>query len=476
MNTNFHHIPASVQWHEGMLLGPQHFQQSFLRQELLLGHHIMNLAPYYWGIEKLDINRSLLVSGYFQVDELVAVMPDGLVVNYVNNEQYKLEVDLHQYKDEIRKKDLTVYLAVAVQKPENIVEKGEVSRFRSLQGDLVNDANTGDNPILIPRLMPALNLMVVDELSSKYVGFPLAVITHKDANFMMTDYIPPGISLAALPAIREIGERIVQQLREKANYLSEKIKAVSSSTGMAMVLETKEMIRSVVSALPQFETILRSPGFHPFMLYHACTVLAGHLAALDSEFIPPIFEPYDHNNLRTIFTTVYEYIYRVTEQGIQEKYTCFPFTYQSEIHGFGIRLDEAWFSEEMIVGVRGQPGMSLKDVEDWFSKCIIGSELLLPSMRERRVSGVKRKSIEGNENLVPLRGVQLFSLIMDQNYVNTNERLLIINPSNHISGTRRADEIVLYVPSERVIREAPAEAEDRESDDRENPDERLPGS
>lgn len=476
MSTNHQHIPASVQWHEGMLLGPQHFQQSFLRQELLLGHHIMNLAPNYWGIEKLEINRGLLVSGYFQVDELVAVMPDGLFVNYVSSEKNKLEVDLNQYRDEIRKKDLTVYLAVAVQKPENIVEKGEISRYRSLKGDLVNDANTGDNPVLIPRLVPALNLIVVDELSSKYVGFPLAVITHKDANFMMTDYIPPGISLSALPAVREIGDRIVQQLREKANYLSEKIKAVSSSTGMAMILETKEMIRSVVSALPQFEIILRSPGFHPFLLYHACTVLAGHLAFLDSEFIPPIFEPYDHNNLRAIFTTVHEYIHRVTEQGIQEKYTCFSFSYQSEIHGFGIMLEEAWFSEEMIVGVRGQPGMSLRDVEEWFSKCIIGSESLLPSMRERRVSGIKRKPIEGNENLVPLRGVQLFSLTMDRNYVNTNERLFVINPANHISGTRRADEIVLYVPSERIIREAPVKREDEEGDDKGGEDALSPAS
>ncbi|MCG8334668.1 MAG: type VI secretion system baseplate subunit TssK [Proteobacteria bacterium] len=443
-------IPSSIQWHEGMLIGPHHFQQSSLRQEGLLRYHLKNLAPYYWGIQEFEIDKSLLVSGIFQVSKLQAVLPDGLEVRFESGNENKLEIDLTDYKDEIVKKDLTVFLAVPVQKVDYAVNRGELSRFRSIKGDLINDYNTGDNPVLIPRLIPALGLLVVDELSSKHVGFPLARITYKDANFSLTDYIPPGVSLSALPQIEEFGKSVVQQLREKANFLSEKIQSTSAATGMAMVLETKDTIRSVVSSLPYLETVLRSPELHPLSLYQALSLTVGYLASLDQSFIPPILEPYDHNNLLGIFTTVHDYIIRITEQGIQEKYTCFSFSYDSDECSFKITLEENWLGQNLIIGVRGQPGMSVSEVEGWLDKCVVGSESVLPSMRERRISGVKRHAIEGNENLIPLRGVQLFTLAVDSEFILPNEKLCIVNPANQVAGTMRADEIVLYVDNDVV--------------------------
>src|SRR5262249_28543467 len=47
-------LPAAIQWYEGMLLAPQHFQQSSLRQEALLAYHLAALSPYHWGVSRLD--------------------------------------------------------------------------------------------------------------------------------------------------------------------------------------------------------------------------------------------------------------------------------------------------------------------------------------------------------------------------------------------------------------------------------------
>ncbi len=444
-------VPSLIQWHEGMLIGPHHFQQSFLRQEGLLSYHIQNIIPYYWGIQELEIDKGLLVNGIFQVSKLQAVLPDGLEVHFVSNEQSKLKIDLNDYKEEIRKKDLTIQVAIPVKKIDQSISKGELNRYNSIKGDLISDYNTGDNSILIPRLVPAVTLIAVDELSAKYSGFPLAKVSFKDANFTVTDYIPPGLSISSLSKIEEIGKKVIQQLREKANYLSEKIQATSSATGLPMVLETKDTIRCVVMALPYLEAVLRSPRLHPFSLYQAMALVVGNLASLDRSFIPPILEPYDHNNLLRIFTTVYDYIIRVTEQGIQEKYTVFSFSYDADEYSFKIDLKEEWIKPNMIIGIRGQPGMNLSDVKEWLDKCVIGSESMLPSMRERRISGVRRNRIEGNENLVPLRGVLLFSLTMDNKFVTAGENLCIINPANQVTGTLRADEIVLYVDNEKKL-------------------------
>ncbi len=438
-------LPDAIQWHEGMLIGPHHFQQAFTRQEGLLRYHLQNLAPYYWGIREVEINKSLLVSGIFSVDKLHAIMPDGLEVAFSKDENSALEIDLNNYKDDIKRKDVTVFLTVPTQSIDSSAGKGELKRYESIKGEMVPDSNTGDNPMLIPRLKPALNLLILDELSAKYSGFPLARITFKDANFMLTDYVAPGLSISSLPKIEDIGNQIVQQLREKASFLSEKIQSTSTASGMAMTIETKEMIKSVVSALPYFETALRSREQHPYTLYQAMALLVGNLASLDQGFIPPILAPYDQNDLLNIFSTAHEYIFRVTEQGIQEKYTCYSFSYDSEECWFNILLEKAWTTENIIVGVKGQPGMNHSEVKNWMDKCVIGSESVIPSMRERRISGLQRKAIEGNEFLVPLRGVQLFSLDFDKDFLKPDENLMIVNPANQVPGTNRADEIVIYV-------------------------------
>lgn len=447
---NLNSIPSLIQWHEGMLIGPQHFQQAIFRQEGLLSYHLQNVIPYYWGIQEIEIDKGLLVSGIFQIGKLQAVMPDGLAINFVSNDTSKLELDLNDYKDQIKEKDLTIQLAVPVQKIDQATNKSGLARYNSIKGDLTSDYNSGDNSILIPRLIPAISLMVADELSAKYTGFPVAKVSFKDANFIITDYVPPGLDIASVPKIESLGKKVVQQLREKANFLSEKIQATSSATGLSTILETKETIRSVVNALPYLETVLRSSRLHPFALYQAMAQVVGNLAFLDRGFIPPILEPYDHNNLLGVFTTVYDYIVRITEQGIQEKYTVFSFRYNSDEHSFKIDLKEDWITPNMIIGVRGQPGMNLPDVKEWLDKCVIGSESKLPSMRERRISGVPRKTIEGNENLIPLRGVQLFTLSVDKDYVTPGEKLCIINPANQVPGTLRADEIVLYIDNENI--------------------------
>ena len=73
-----HDLPGAIQWHEGMLLAPQHFQQLSIRHEELLHYHLMMISPFHWGIRRLKIDQVLLIEGTLRVQELEAIMPDGL--------------------------------------------------------------------------------------------------------------------------------------------------------------------------------------------------------------------------------------------------------------------------------------------------------------------------------------------------------------------------------------------------------------
>ena len=75
MSTDAHDLPEAIQWHEGMLLAPHHFQQLALRQEQLLHYHTMMMQPFSWGIRKLRIDQVLLTAGTYRVLELEAREP-----------------------------------------------------------------------------------------------------------------------------------------------------------------------------------------------------------------------------------------------------------------------------------------------------------------------------------------------------------------------------------------------------------------
>jgi type VI secretion system protein ImpJ len=61
-------VPAAIQWHEGMLLMPQHFQQLGARGEALVAHGLAFATQHPWGVTRLKIDRSRLLNGVFRID------------------------------------------------------------------------------------------------------------------------------------------------------------------------------------------------------------------------------------------------------------------------------------------------------------------------------------------------------------------------------------------------------------------------
>ena len=106
-------IPQAVLWHEGMLLAPQHFQEAAHRTESLLAYRLAAACPYPWGIARLAVDRSALIGGLFRVDELEAVLPDGLLVVHPGAEDRPLELDLAVRDQDVRSGPRVVHLAVA---------------------------------------------------------------------------------------------------------------------------------------------------------------------------------------------------------------------------------------------------------------------------------------------------------------------------------------------------------------------------
>jgi type VI secretion system protein ImpJ len=431
---NSRQIPEAIQWHEGMLLAPQHLQQLSLRSESLVHYYLQAVCPFFWGVRELEIDQKLLVGGVFRVLKLEALMPDGLVVSHVAGSDGDLQISLQN----VQQYPATIHLAVPARS--STATKGDLSRYESVDGDPVVDESTGDGEITIPRLKPKLKL-IVGEAPAKYVSFPLAKVQYKNEAFTATEFVPPTSIVPAGSPIWQICSLTAAKIRERALFLCEQVRSPAAAGRVPLLMETKNRIQSLVSALPQFEAVMGTGMAHPYELYKAFCVLAGHLAGLGYSMVPPVFRPYKHNDLYACFLEIQEFCFAMMEEGIPESYLAIPFQLVKKT--FSLIFDSSWKEQRIFLAMRGQTGMSEKDVVEWGEQCRIGSESVMRSMRDKRVLGAGRQLVQSYESLVPARGVILFALEYDPQFIKTDELLLAVN-DNESAGMHPA-ELILYV-------------------------------
>jgi type VI secretion system protein ImpJ len=231
------------------------------------------------------------------------------------------------------------------------------------------------------------------------------------------------------------------KIRERALFLSEQVRSPGSAGKIPLLLETKSRIQNLVTGLPQFEAVMNTGVAHPFELYKAFCVLAGNLAGLGYSMVPPVFAAYNHNDLHASFTQLQEFAFAMMEEGIPESYIAIPFQLVKKT--FSLVFDSEWKDRRLFLAMRGQSGMSEKDVVAWGEQCRIGSESFMRSMREKRVLGAGRQLVQSYESLVPARGVILFALDYDPQFIKPDEALQVVNDSE-AAGLHPA-EIILYV-------------------------------
>ncbi len=443
-------IPDAIQWHEGLLLTPQHFQQLSSRHEALVQYGTSLIAPFCWGVRRFKHHAISLPAGKFRVLELEAVMPDGLVVahGFASGRDDVLEIDLTKYADQMSYRGVLVHVAVAARKNGNT--NGDSLRYESFKGDPVADEVSAGKSRAIHRLKPRLTLHVGDKVPNDHAGFPLVRVMQRDASFTLDDtFIPP---LLAVPvkhidgdtssiAAQHLGDmcsQVAQRVRKRAMYLADEARSPAASDRFGNVAGIRTLMLSLVGALPRYEAVLQSGCAHPYLVYLALCGMAGQLAVLGTEMVPPAFDPYNHNDLYSTFQPVLDFIDRVMDQGVPVSYKTFPFKYHEG--AYELRFESSWMKKRLAIGIRGERGMSEEEVVRWGESCLIGSQNRIALLKENRIRGAVRKHADRVGDIVTAKGVALFSLLADESFVEPDKLLQIVNREGP-----RPSEIVLYV-------------------------------
>lgn len=448
---NAYEIPDAIQWHEGLLLTPQHFQQLSSRHEALVQYGTSLISPFCWGVRRFKHHAISLPAGKLRILELEAVLPDGLVVAHGLHDSSRdgvLEIDLSSQAEEIGERGAIVQLVVAARQNGN--SNGDPIRYESFKGNPVADDISSAKAQSIHRLKPRLTLHVGERLPNDYIGFPLARMIYRDSSFTLDEkFIPP---LLAVPvkatdgdtssvAAQRLGDMctdVAQRVRKRAMYLADEARSPAANSRFGNEAGVRTLMLSLVGALPRFEAVLQTGCAHPYLVYIALCGMAGQLSVLGTEMVPPSFNPYNHNDLYATFQPVLEFIDRAMDQGVPVAYKSFPFNYNQG--AYELRFEGNWMKKKLAIGMKGERGMTEDEVVRWGESCLIGSQNRIELLRANRIRGAVRKHAERVGDIVNAKGVALFSLMADESFVEPEKLLQIVNREGP-----RPCEIVLYV-------------------------------
>lgn len=448
MSTHLPLVPA-IQWYEGMLLAPQHFQQLELRWQQLLNYHIGNLSPYHWGILSLKFDPVTLSTGILRILELKALMPDGLLVEFLAKpDGPQVELDLSPYKDMLHHPKSpqygTIHLCVPDYTQGSSPVVGDWPRFDSVEGKEISDENVYDNVIQIPRLLPKISLHIGEAPPSRFVSFPIAHVGIQEDTYVLNSFMPACFSVSQLSSLGEKVGQLMRKFREKAAYLSEKWQTL---IGTPLLTEASAQLRPLVQCLPLMEPLILSGKAHPSQIHGALCQIAGLLSVLRLGQIPPLFQPYNHNDILGSTKPLIEWCNTILDS-LEKAYSLILFTHRDQ--AFSIMLQDEIFTKKLLIGVKAPAGMSENELEDWMKDAIIVSESLLESVRVRRITGAPRSMITESElyDLMPGRGVLIFKLKTDNAFIKSGERLIVFNPAD--TEGKRPTEILLYLKHSEV--------------------------
>lgn len=440
-------IPAPIQWSEGMLLGPHHFQQATRRGEALLGYHLGRAVPFYWGVTQLGIDQVRLAGGVVAIVALEAVMPDGTVVSFPDADGGgELQIALAPFAARLQEGPVKIYLVVPAHRGDASLISGQLARYRSIEGPAVVDENTGDNRVSLARLAPQLALHAGDPPNQAFASLPLAEVALRNEGYELTSFFAPPLAVVVQSPLAERCRDLLRSVRAKASFVADRLHAPGADMRQATIIELRNSLHCLVAALPALEAVLTCGVAHPFELYLALSRLVGHLALLGAGVVPPLFERYDHNDVDRSFAPLLAFARRMLE-AVSETHLPVAFTYENG--AFQLLMEPAWLRGDLLIGVRARPRQSEAEVNAWISEAVIASTDRVAAASDTRVRGAARRQLTAEEDMefLPARGTFMFRVASDAQFIAPRQVLQIANFSDR-AGERRPAEIVLHVPTD----------------------------
>ncbi len=432
--------PDRIQWHEGMLLSPQHFQLESARVDALVGWHALTGAPYAWGVKRLKFDLALIASGTLRVLELEAILPDGTAVSIDPDDWQAIDLSLKldAVKDALAQGPQTLWLCLPVSRNMKMPELP--SRFLSVKTDPVEDEVSDAAPADIPRLLPNLSLAAGDAPPALMVSMAIGSVFEDDGVVKLGEALPALLDLNAAPALLDAVRELTRTLRSKAAFISRQVAGAPQSEQRAERLLLQQRLSCLVPALPVLEAQLQASVIPPWPLYLALCNLLGPMSLLRPGALPITPPAYDHAQPHLAFSELLQELGENLAE-VSQDYREVAFAWSDG--AFELALRPEWVGQRLVIGLKGAHAGAM---EDWMDTAVIGPAHVFGELREKRVLGYRRSRIAAAPELQlrSLPDVMLYEVVPGPELLRPDSRL-VIGPSGRTAHSGRPASIALFV-------------------------------
>jgi type VI secretion system protein ImpJ len=327
-----------VVWAQGMFLTPQHFQT--LEQYLEHSFHFRFAASHFanWGVTELEIDQEALANGVFRLETCRGIMPDGEPVNIPDTDDPPASRTIGDHFPPNRD-SLDVFLSL----PESRTHARNVTIPGKEQADgsegppatrylaetrLVIDENLGEEekPVQIARR--TFRLAFGNEYRDGFSSLRIARLVRNAAGIPIVDptFVAPCLDLASSRYLLMLLRRQIEILAAKSTALSAPRRQRGKVLAEFTASETAHfwLLHTVNSFLPEIKHIWKVRHGHPEAAYVAMLRLAGALATFSIEAHPENLPDYDHEDLGRSFTLLDDYIRKLLDAVIPQRFVVIP--------------------------------------------------------------------------------------------------------------------------------------------------------
>lgn len=311
-----------VNYQQGMLLKPQHFQL----QDHLIDHrfHVLGnlLQPYLYGVDNVDISTDALTNCRITVNVGTFLFADGTYAVLGQN----AVISSRQIPDELLESGDIISVYVGVRRfsdmggnarvfDDAIDQKCDSRYVTQSGGEVINDLYGGSLSGNVEFLKYNLKVFFGSELevASDFVVLKVAEVYRDGSRIMFNDdYAPPVVNLYRSEALRTIMSDISALIISKTRVF-EKYKHLRNSTKLtAYDTMLIGLIRSLCTCSAKVQTMQELQQSHPCEVWRELATIVSVLSVSCDDISAVVadnrYPSYDHNNLFAVFSKMREQI------------------------------------------------------------------------------------------------------------------------------------------------------------------------
>jgi type VI secretion system protein ImpJ len=348
-------------WTEGLLVSQHHFQAQDRYHEDLLRERLSTLRRFSWGISALEIDDRLLQAGQFGLRRLVAVWPDGVVVQCGGQSGDPLP-EPRPFESHMRAEDATldVLVGITTEGGANVAPHGEPvtqQRFgRSTRN--MDDANTGGAAQEVEFAVPNLRIVFGTERRERMLTVPVAqLVRQADGRAVVRDtFVPPVLDVAAAPFVTTGLRRVLGAMVARQRELAAGRKQRSSSSIEFHYTDARRfwLLHTLSGAIPVLSHLLDASPVHPEEVYLALATVVGQLATFSAETDLSMIVPrFDYGRLGDVFEPLFARALSLVSVDSAPVYTEIPLQRRSDGMFVGKLQEARLANHEFFIAVRG---------------------------------------------------------------------------------------------------------------------------